>query len=686
MSFEDARAKHAELSELLQKYARQYYELDDPEMSDGEYDALYRELVQLEEIYPQLITADSPTQRVGGKPARGFKQVRHDPPMLSLENAFDEADISDFLQRLRKFSGKMWVDLFLEPKLDGLSTAIVYRGGRLAVASTRGDGSVGEDITANVMTIPGVPQRLCEGDGGGNVEVRGEVVMLKEDFRRLNEAREKRGEKLFANPRNAAAGSLRQLDPKVTATRNLTFFAYALISDDTEVATQREVLEKLRRMGFTTSDNVRLCTRREQLLEFYKDMESKRAELPYDIDGIVYKTNNLELQRKIGAATKYPRHSIAYKFSPEQAETVLKSITIQVGRTGYITPVAELEPVTVGGVWVSRASLHNKLFLQKKDVRVGDHVLVQRAGDVIPQIVGPIESKRAADAEPFEFPTKCPCCGSDLVENVTKKGRAGREEVVAITVQCVNLSCEAQLMERLIHFASKQAFDIDGLGDQNIKFLYDKGLVKSLSDVFTLEKKNAQLAQEEGWGKLSEKNLYDSINKARKIPLNKFICSLGIPSCGAVVSKLIANYLVSYKGLLELIESGKYHKLEDIDGIGEVIVGDFAYFFENENNFREIIKLAGDEEHAGQVEVMDMQQSESNILSGKIIVFTGTLQNLSRDEAKALAEKFGGRVSGSVSSKTSLVVAGENAGQKLAKARSLGVEIISEEDFLKKLS
>lgn len=659
-----AKKRHAELSKLLSKYSRQYYIFDDPSVTDAEYDALYKELLDIEKEYPELVKTSSPSQKVGAKVSKDFQKVLHQQKMLSLENAFNEEDIQNFIDRVKKLTGKSQVEFVLEPKLDGLSASIVYKNGILSQASTRGDGSIGEDITENIKTLDNVPKEI---NLTGNVEVRGEVVMLKEDFQKLNEQREANGEKLFSNPRNAAAGSLRQLDFNVTAQRKLTFFAYALIGDDLTLNSQEQILETLRLNGFTVSDEIKLCKTQKEAYEFYQNMESRRADLAYDIDGVVYKTNDLSLQKQMGNSTKYPRHSIAYKFPAQKAQTTILDIVVQVGRTGNITPVAELAPVNVGGVIVSRATLHNKSEIEKKDIRVRDRVIIQRAGDVIPQILYPIIEQRPKDSKPYEFPNVCPCCGSSLVQN---------EDEVAI--KCENLDCSAQLVERLIHFVSRQAFNIEGLGRQNIKFLFDKGIVKSPVDIFYLQEKNQQyhLEKEEGWGEQSVRNLFKSIETAKNIKLEKFINALGIPQVGRAASILIARYYKTFSQFLSAVEEDRMSELVTISGIGDSMIQDLKNFFRISNNLGVMKRLSA------VVNIRDAEESSESEWTGKSVVFTGTLNTLGRDEAKEIIEKLGGKASSSVSSKTYLVVAGENAGSKLEKARNLGIRVISEEEFL----
>jgi DNA ligase (NAD+) len=664
----EKKKRHSELSKLLSKYSRQYYIFDDPSVTDAEYDALYRELLNIEEKYPELATKNSPSQKVGAKVSKDFKKIIHEQKMLSLENAFNEEDIQNFIDRVKKLTGKSQIEFMLEPKLDGLSASILYKNGILAQASTRGDGSIGEDVTENIKTLNNVPKKI---DLQGEVEIRGEVVMLKKDFEQLNEQRQINGEKLFSNPRNAAAGSLRQLDSKITAQRKLTFFAYSLIGEDLHINSQQEILETLRRCGFTVSDKIKLCKNRDEAYKFYQKMEQQRSDLDYDIDGVVYKTNDLSLQKTMGNATKYPRHSIAYKFPAQKAQTTILDIIVQVGRTGNITPVAELSPVNVGGVMVSRATLHNKNEIEKKDIRIGDRVVVQRAGDVIPQILYPIIEQRPKDSKPFEFPTKCPCCGSQLVQ-----------EEKEVAIKCENLDCPAQLVERLIHFVSRQAFNIEGLGEQNIKFLFNKGIVKSSVDIFHLQEKNQEyhLENEEGWGKQSVDNLFKSIETAKNIGLEKFINSLGIPQIGRAASILVARFYKTFDNFLEAVERDTVSELVSIVGIGDSMIQDLKNFFKISSNLEVMKKLSA------VVNIQDAQENTESEFSGKSIVFTGTLSTLGRDEAKEIVERLGGKASSSVSSKTYLVVAGENAGSKLERARNLGIKIISEQEFLEMIN
>lgn len=670
----DKKSRYFELKKLLDSYSRQYYLLDDPTVSDAEYDKLYNEFIAIESEFPELKDASSPSQKVGAKISKKFKRITHTTEMLSLENAYNEDDITKFIDRVHKLAASYDIEFVLEPKFDGLSVSIKYKNGVLINAATRGDGRVGEDVTQNVLTMD-IPKKIPL---DYELEVRGEIIMLKADFQELNKQKMQNGEKIFANPRNAAAGSLRQLDAEITRSRKLKLFPYAIISSEVHFSTQIEVLNTLKKCGFSISEHFTLCKTQEETHKFYENLEKHRADLEYDIDGVVYKVNDLDLQKKLGASSKFPRHSIAYKFPAEKAETNITNIVVQVGRTGNITPVAELIPVTVGGVVVSRATLHNKDEIEKKDIRIGDRVVLQRAGDVIPKVLYPIIEERPKDSKPFIFPKKCPCCGSDLVT-----------EEAEVAVKCINLDCKAQIIEHLVHFVSKKAFDIDGLGEQSIRYLFEKGIIKSAPDIFEIERKNGHefnLQNAEGWGKQSLENLFASINGARHITLDRFIYSLGIPQVGHTVSKLIGAYWRSYSCMLACIREKKYDDLLSVGGIGQSTIDDIRNFCENEHNATVIKRLAGDENSFGCVVVADVKQmieNKNSELEGKNIVFTGSLQKFSREEAKELAERMGAKTTSSVSSKTSFIVVGENAGSKLEEAKKKGIKILSEEDFEK---
>lgn len=682
--FEDAKNRHLKLKKMLANFSKHYYQLDFPIVSDDEYDKLYNELIQIEAEFPQLVTQDSPSQMVGSAASKEFTKVTHSAQMLSLENAFSEDDITAFYARLRKLikgnnsnsNSEGDMQIVLEPKFDGLSAAIRYQNSELTIAATRGDGFIGEDITANILAIDNIPKTIkCQNFPNASIEVRGEILMKKADFILLNQERESKSEKLFANPRNAAAGSLRQLNPEITRSRKLFFYAYAIVSKDIKCKTQMETINILRQCGFLVSDKIKLCKTQKDALDYYRAIENSRADFEYDIDGVVYKLNNLELQQELGSSSKYPRHSIAYKFPAQNAKTTILDITLQVGRTGVITPVAELLPVTVGGVVVSRATLHNRDEIEKKDIRIGDRVVLQRAGDVIPKVLYPILEERDANiSAPFVFPTTCPCCGSVLVQDLNE-----------VAIKCVNFACKAQLTEKLVHFVSRQAFNIDGFGEQNIKSFFDLGIIKTPVDIFTLESRNQDIQIEtiEGWGIVSVKKLFESINKSNRISLDKFIYSLGIPQIGSATAKMISKFFMSYENFLSCVQMKETHKLLSINGIGESIVNEINVFFENKENINMITQLAGDQKNPGLISVIDeLLHEQSSALSNKIIVFTGNLESITREEAKNLAENLGAKVSNSVSSKTSMVVAGNNAGSKLTKAQELGVSVISESDFL----
>lgn len=680
MGYKEIKKHYKELCKLLNEYSREYYIFNDPKVSDAEYDSLYQELLKIEKEYPEIISKDSPSKKIGSDAAKDFKKIIHTKKMLSLENAYNEDDISDFFLRVKKLSLEKNLQFVLEPKFDGLSAALRYENGLLVSAATRGDGSVGEDVTENFKYIRGVPQKLTQEKIPAFFEVRGEVVMLKKEFENLNKKREEAGEKLFANPRNAASGSLRQLDPKITAERNLTFFAYYIVTDENLFKTQFECLEFLKLLKFNVAQQIKLCSSQEESYEFYQSLNNQRSNLPFDIDGVVYKLNDLNLQKKLGAATKYPRHSIAYKFPAQEAQTKVLDIIVQVGRTGVVTPVAILKPITVGGVVVSRATLHNKEDLTKKDIRIGDTVVIFRAGDVIPQVSKPILELRPENASQFIFPSTCPSCGSKLFESEDR-----------VAVKCLDMNCPAQLVEKLIHFVSKSAFNIEGLGTQSIKYFFEHKIIKSPIDIFSLEDRNEELKLQniEGFGDLSIENLFRSINNSKNIDLDRFIYALGINQVGTSAAKLIASYLLTYKNFLSHVLQKNIRVIEKINGIGGSIIKEIENFFNDPNNLDILLKLGGDFEKKGIVNVISKEAPKNTPLEGTIFVFTGTLENYSRDEAKEMVEKLGAKCSNSVSKKTSYVVAGENGGQKLKNAQKLGVEILSEkkfEEIIKKMS
>ena len=668
------------LARDIAEHDRRYHGEDAPTISDAQYDALRRRNDAIEARFPELVRPDSPSHRVGARPSEKFAKVVHAKPMLSLDNAFADEDVVDFAARVRRFLG-MKDDAELafvaEPKIDGLSATLRYEDGVFVQGATRGDGSEGEDITANLRTIKDIPLRLS-GKPPAVLEVRGEVYMTHKDFAALNKRQEAEGEKVFANPRNSAAGSVRQLDPSITAARPLHFFAYAWGETSVLPAkSQWGMLEAFKKFGFQVNPLVRLCKTTDALLEFYHDIEGKRAKLGYDIDGVVYKVDSLELQNRLGFVSRSPRWAIAHKFAAEQAETVLEDIEIQVGRTGKLTPVAKLKPVTVGGVVVSNATLHNEDEIARKDVRIGDTVVVQRAGDVIPQIVRVVEKKGKRNP-PYKFPDKCPACGSHAVREVDEK--TGKEDVDR---RCTGgLICPAQAVERLRHFVSRDAFDIEGLGEKNIQAFYDDGLIKEPADIFLLQKRHEKtLLEREGWGEQSVAKLFEAIDRRRDVPLDRFINALGIRHVGETTAKLIARNFHTLDAFVESMESDHaVADLDNIEGVGETVAEAIKDFFDEPHNRKALDHLL----KAGvtPLEVAAPAASGSPV-AGKTVVFTGSLEKMTRHEAKARAESLGAKVASSVSKKTDLVVAGPGAGSKLADAQKFGVEVIDEDAWLR---
>ena len=668
-----------ELADKLERYDEAYHQQDAPLVSDAEYDALRRRAERLEAEYPDLIPENSLSKRVGFQPASGFKKLEHAVPMLSLQDIFDEQEVIDFMDRLHKFLGlppDTPIDIVAEPKIDGLGYSAVYENGKFVRAATRGDGTIGEDITENLKTIPELPQTLKSTDLFTQIpallDVRGEVYMKKADFLALNEEQKKKNDKIFANPRNAAAGSLRQLNPAITAKRKLSLFAYALGAyEGTPFKTHWDFMQTLKSWGFPINPMIRLCHNTKEMLAFFHELSEKRSALPYDIDGIVYKVNDLALQKRLGFIARSPRWAIAHKFPAEQATTRLNQIRIQVGRTGALTPVADLEPINVGGVLVQHATLHNADEIARKDIREGDTVVVQRAGDVIPQIVRVIQEKRSTDSKPFEFPKACPVCGA----------HACKEGDDAVTYCMGGLTCPAQAMERLKHFVSKDAFDIQGLGDRNIEQFYELGWIKNPVDIFTLhENYELRLLGLDGWGQKSVLNLFDAIEKAKTVSLARFIYALGIPEVGEATGKLLASHFGSWQNFVDAATgSDAMTKLTEIDGIGETMAQDIIDFFAEEHNQTLLQKLLSI------LTIQDAPKQADNLpFKGKTFVFTGTI-SMPRDEAKARVQELGGKVSGSVSIKTSFVVAGVDPGSKYTNAQKLGISILNEEEFKKML-
>jgi DNA ligase (NAD+) len=661
-----------------------YYLKDAPLLSDQAYDELRQRNSAIEKMFPDQVLEDSPSKRVGISPKSKFGKITHDVPMLSLDNAFTNEDVEDFLRRAARFLDMPESTQFAvvaEPKIDGLSASLTYENGRLVHGATRGDGLTGEDITQNLLTIRDLPVQFKTGPFPHHMEIRGEVYMTHKDFAALNDQREKEGQPLFANPRNAAAGSVRQLDAMITKSRNLHFFAYGVgqIPEDLKLNTHLELLQQLIQWGFSVSHWHTLCTTEAMIFKLHEDLYAARPDLGYDIDGVVYKINRLDYQNRLGQVSRSPRWAVAHKFPAEQGETRLEKIDIQVGRTGTLTPVAHLTPITVGGVVVSRATLHNEDEIQRKDIREGDMVIIQRAGDVIPQILGFVKEKRPADTHPFVFPTTCPICGSHAIR---LEGEVAH--------RCTGgLVCPAQVVLRLYHFISRHGFDIDGFGQKQIEEFFEKGWIKTPADIFRLEKKNAlaqhPIHQWEGWGSKSVTNLFKAIEERRHISLDRFIYSLGIPQIGQATAKLLARTYGSFKNWraqMELAatspENSALSELLSIDGIGPSTAEDLCAFFLEPHNQTVLNEL----EKELTIEDAQAISHTNSPIAGMSIVFTGTLTKFSREEAKAAAENLGAKASSAVSSKTNYVVVGENPGSKAKKAQELGIKMLTEDAWL----
>jgi DNA ligase (NAD+) len=651
-----------ELREQLNEHSHRYYTLDRPIISDSEYDRLFQELLDLEARHPQLVTEDSPSQRVGGLPLDGFSQIQHRYPMLSLENAFSSEDILAFEERILRFLNQTEKPVYvIEPKLDGLAVELVYQDGLLIQASTRGDGQVGEEITAQIRTIKSIPLRLRR-PIQGVLEVRGEVFMENEGLKDLNTQQIESGRPQFANPRNAAAGSLRQLDPTVTAKRPLRFFAYGVsIPHDTGCAGQYELLDFLLSLGLPVNRLSRRCLSISEVITGFAELAALRHGLPYEIDGMVLKVDSFLLQERLGNKARAPRWAVACKFPAKQETTRLLAVDFQVGRTGAITPVAILEPVSVGGVMVSRATLHNQDELARKDLRIGDTVLIQRAGDVIPEVVMAIVENRDGSEAPIAMPTLCPACDSPLT----------RPEGEAVT-RCLNLHCTAQRLQSLIHFTSKAGLDIDGLGKKNIEQLVETGLIRDIPDIFTLYK--SALEQLDGWGEKSAENVIAAIQAKKTPPLGRFLAAIGI----RFVGEISAAALESHFETLDQLARATGEQLLEIEGIGEQVAASILEFFRGDRGRELLARL----HEIGVQPARITTDNETQPLSGYVILFTGGLESLSRDEAKKLVKELGGQVATSVTRKTTHIVAGGKAGSKLKKAAESGKEILSEEEFL----
>jgi DNA ligase (NAD+) len=677
-----ARAEHARLQAEIAEHDRRYHGEDAPIMSDAEYDALRRRYTALEETFPKLADADSANRKVGAAPSEKFAKVRHHVPMLSLGNIFADEEVEEFCARVRRFlalSESAPLDVVAEAKIDGLSCSLRYENGELIQAATRGDGYEGEDVTANVRTVQAIPKRL---EGAPKIfEARGEVYMRHADFAALNARQAAAGKPIYANPRNFAAGSLRQLDPRITAERPLAFFAYAWgeISEPF-ASTQFGAIEAMRRFGLPTNPLTKLCRSTAEMLAQYHSVEEKRATLGYDIDGVVYKVNDLALQQRLGFVSRSPRWAVAHKFPAERATTIVEAIGINVGRTGALTPLAKLKPVTVGGVVVSNATLHNEDEITRKDVRVGDTVVVQRAGDVIPQVLAVVLDKRPADSKPYVFPETCPICGSAALREIDEK--TGEKDVVR---RCTGtLICPAQAVEGLKHFVSRNAFDIDGLGEKLIELFFTEGLVRAPADIFTLKARDGQgrppLREWEGFGETSARNLFNAIDARRSIPLNRFLYALGVRHVGETNARRLARHFGDWESLRTAARAeNAAEEISAIGGIGPVVAEAIADFFAEPRNEAALDALVR------QVTIEPMEaMAAGHPLAGQTIVFTGSLERMTRDEAKAIAERLGAKVSGSISAKTNLVVAGPGAGSKLAKARELGVETVDEDEWIRR--
>lgn len=691
LSATEATAEHQSLAMAIREHDARYYDKDAPSISDAAYDVLRQRLLALEAEFPGLATNDSPSQTIGVAPTRGFGKVRHRIPMLSLDNAFNNDELRDFEGRVRRFLGlgpEEEVAFFAEPKIDGLSASLRYEKGVFVQGATRGDGQVGEDITGNLKGVVDLPLQFKKSDSviPETFDIRGEVYMSDTDFMALNEAQAAAGAKVFANPRNAAAGSLRQIDTSITASRKLRFFAYAWGQvSDIPGQTQASVLAQFKKWGFSVNPLSRVCVNMEEAIDAYRKIEELRASLDYDIDGVVFKVNRLDWQERLGFVSRSPRWAIAHKFPAEKASTTVEDIEIQVGRTGALTPVARLHPVTVGGVVVSNASLHNQEEIKRKDIRVGDTVVIQRAGDVIPQVVEVILDKRPKDSKPFDFPTVCPVCGSHAVKEIN--AATGKEDVIR---RCTGgLFCRAQAVERLKHFVSRNAFDIDGLGAKQIDAFYEDGLVRSPADIFTLEKRDSapgnltRLKNREGFGDKAVSNLFKAIDDRRNVELDRFIFALGIRHIGQGNARLLARNYLTLAALRRALDPnsvdiGKaYVDLLNIDGIGAAVADAVKEFFTEEKNQQILDDLLAE------LTVIDfVAPINDSPIAGKTVVFTGSLELMTRAELKAKAESLGAKVSGSISAKTDYLVAGAKAGSKLKKAQDLDVQIVTEAEWI----
>jgi len=678
---------------------KRYYQEDAPKITDAAYDALRERNAAIEKRFPHLIRSDSPSKRVGAAPTGRFRKVRHAVPMLSLDNAFGDDDVVDFVARIRRFlklSDDEKIAFSAEPKIDGLSMSLRYEDGELVTAATRGDGAEGEDVTANIRTLKDVPHRLHGRHVPAVTEVRGEVYMTKHAFLELNEQRKAADEEIFANPRNSAAGSLRQKDPSITASRPLGFFAYAWGEmSEMPADTQSGMIKWFETCGFKTNPLTKICRSTEELIAFHRKIEEGRADLDYDIDGVVYKVDRIDWQERLGFVSRSPRWAIAHKFPAEKAITVVKGVLITVGRTGALTPTAQLEPVGVGGVIVQNVTLHNEDYIkgiggggevlrEGRDIRIGDTVIIQRAGDVIPQVVDVVVDKRPKDAKPYHFPKKCPCpLKTDIVREETATGEEGAR------ARCTGeFACPFQKIEHLKLFCSRRAFDIEGLGEKQIEFFFEKGWVREPADIFTLEKKHrADLLNEEGYGETSVRNLFSAIEQRREISLDRFIYALGIRHVGETTALALARGYGSWKAFHDAClkvakgDEETIAEMDALDQIGDTVIEAVRAYFGESHNKGIVERLTKE------VEILDAERPKTDSkIAGKTVVFTGTLEKMTREEAKAQAERLGAKAAGSVSKKTDYVVAGPGAGSKLAEAQKLGVKVLSEDEWLNLIS
>ena len=682
LTLAEAKARIKMLSMEIRANDEAYYTKDAPLISDAEYDVLRKDLIALETAFPKLIDKNSPTQKVGGKPSSKFSKVKHGVPMLSLDNVFTDEELNDFIAKVKKYLNiNKDIEFTAEPKIDGLSAGLLYENGQLVRGATRGDGRMGEDITANVRTIENIPHQLSGSGWPERLEVRGEVYIGHDDFIAMNKSQLEAGQAEYKNPRNAAAGSLRQIDANVTALRPLKFFAYTWGEISAPfAATQMDAVEKFAAWGFDVNPLMAMFNSADGLLSLYHKIETQRAELGYDIDGVVYKVNDLALQNRLGFVSRAPRWATAHKFPAEKAITTLEAIDVQVGRTGALTPVARLTPINVGGVLVSNATLHNEDEINRLKLRVGDKVEIQRAGDVIPQVLRVVDADISGRGDTFELPQTCPICAAPATRGIDDKGK------VDVVRRCTNgLSCPAQAVESLIHFVSRRAFDIDGMGGKQIEAFYERGLVKEPADIFTLEARNGDIKLEtwEGWGETSASNLFLAINERREIQFSRVLYALGLRHIGHGNAELLAKHFISWAKMSETAIAAQpqvgeaWAELMSIDGVGGAAAGSLTTFFSSREH-REMI-----ERLLAKITIIDAERpSMDSPVAGKTIVFTGKLEKFSRDEAKSRAQSLGAKVSGSVSAKTDILVAGPGAGSKLKKATELGVKTLTEDEWL----